>query len=83
MIRKIFIIMGWIFVDKDESEGGKMRQQMRHNMRGGGYRQGYGMSGYRTEYDRGYRQGYNHGWEDYEDDDMEYRRGRDSRGRYV
>lgn len=76
--------MAWIFVDK-ESEGGEMRQQMRRNMRMGGYRgmnyRNYGSESYRD----GYRQGYKHGVEDYEDemDDMEYRRARDSRGRYV
>lgn len=76
--------MAWIFVDK-ESEGGEMRQQMRRNMRMGGYRgmnyRHYGDSSYRD----GYRQGYKHGVEDYEDemDDMEYRRSRDSRGRFV
>lgn len=45
--------MAWIFVDK-ESEGGgteKMRQQMRRNMRGGGYRypmMRHGEDGYET-----------------------------------
>lgn len=73
--------MGWIFVDKD-SEQSQMRQQMRRNMRGGGsYRDG---GNYRDEYERGYRQGYKHGWEDYEMDDEEnYRRQRDGRGRFV
>lgn len=79
--------MGYIFVDR-ESEGGgkeKMRQQMRRNMRGGGYRGGNSGSG---NYRDGYRQGYKHGWEDkedewMEDEDMEYRRRRDSRGRYM
>lgn len=74
--------MSWIFVDK-ESEG-DMRQQMRRSMRGGsGYRNyGSGSGNYRE----GYRQGYKHGWEDSEDDDMEemeYRRRRDSRGRFM
>lgn len=80
--------MGYIFVDR-ENEGGsmeKMRQQMRRNMRGGGYRGGSnsGSGNYRD----GYRQGYKHGWEDKEDEwmddeEMEYRRRRDSRGRYM
>lgn len=72
--------MSWIFVDREEESGSKsqMRQQMRRDMRGGGYRS-YGGGSYRE----GYRQGYKHGWEDYEDDDMEYRRQRDSRGRFV
>ena len=74
--------MAWIFVDKESESGGQMRSQMRRNMRGG-YRN-YGGGNYRDEYEHGYRQGYKHGWEDKEDDeDMEYRRGRDSRGRYV
>ena len=78
--------MAWIFVDKEDGGSGsekKMRQQMRRNMRGGNYH--YGTSG--NEYRDGYRQGYRHGWEDKEDDeemdDMDYRRSRDSRGRYM
>ena len=75
--------MAWIFVDKD-SEGGEqqMRSQMRRSMRGGGYRSYGGGNSYRD----GYRQGYKHGWEDKEEDwsdDMEYRRSRDSRGRFI
>lgn len=79
------IIMAWIFVDKDDEGGSKqkMRSQMRTMMRGGGYRS----SGSGSSYHDGYRQGYKHGWEDkedeWEDDEMEYRRRRDSRGRYV
>ena len=69
--------MAWIFVDKD-GEGGDMRSQMRRNMRGG-YRSQDGGS---SEYERGYRYGYKHGWEDYEDEEGEYRR-RDSRGRFI
>lgn len=80
--------MGYIFVDRESESGGmeKMRQQMRRNMRGGGYRGGSnsGSGNYRD----GYRQGYKHGWEDkedewMEDEEMEYRRRRDSRGRYM
>lgn len=79
--------MAWIFVDKDSESGGsqqQMRSQMRRNMRSGGYRS-YGGGNSRDDYRDGYRQGYKHGWEDKEedDDDMEYRRSRDSRGRYV
>ena len=75
--------MAWIFVDKDNEGGKEMRSQMRRSMRSGGYRT-YTTGNYRDEYEHGYRQGYKHGWEDSEDDnDMEYRRGRDSRGRYV
>lgn len=77
--------MAWIFVDK-EGQSGEMRQQMRRNMRGDGY---HGMN-YRNycggnNYRDGYKLGYKEGWEDHEDemDDMEYRRARDSRGRFV
>lgn len=80
--------MGYIFVDRENEGGGmeKMRQQMRRNMRGGGYHGGSnsGSGNYRD----GYRQGYKHGWEDHEDewmddDEVMYRRRRDSRGRYM
>lgn len=82
--------MAWIFVDKEEESGGdKMRKQMRRNMRGGDYRYPMMRHGGEGEYDHGYRMGYKHGWEDRErdtmmdDDDVEYRRRRDSRGRYM
>lgn len=71
--------MAWIFVDKEQSEG-DMRSQMRRNMRGG-YRMYGGHD--RDDYEHGYRQGYKHGWDDHEEDGMEYRRSRDSRGRYI
>lgn len=74
---------GWIFVDKDSDS--QMRQNMRSRMRGGNYRS-YGASSTSMrdeEYRRGYETGYRHGVEDWEDDDMEYRRRRDSRGRYA
>lgn len=71
--------MAWFFIDKEEEGGSEqMRSQMRRNMRGGRYRSYGGGNSYRD----GYRQGYKHGWEDYEDEDMEYRRQRDSRGRF-
>lgn len=75
--------MSWIFVDKEKGGEQEMRSQMRRNMRGGGYRHSGGTM--HDNYNEGYRQGYKHGWEDSEDDmdDMEYRRRRDSRGRYV
>ena len=79
--------MGWIFVDKEE---GGSKEQMRSNMRSmmrGGYRgyRSYGDSSamMHGDYSEGYRMGYRHGWEDSEDDAMEMRRARDSRGRYV
>lgn len=76
--------MSWIFVDKESGDGNDMRQKMRRNMRDGGYRQ-YGGMNMRDNYSEGYRQGYKHGWEDHEDeeDEMKYRRERDSRGRYI
>ena len=77
--------MGWIFVDKD-NEGSGMRSQMRRNMRGG-YRYGGSPVMHGDTYEHGYRMGYKHGWEDkekeWDDDDMDYRRGRDSRGRFI
>lgn len=78
--------MAWIFVDKEEEGGGQqqMRSQMRRNMRSGGYHSDMRDG---SSYRDGYRQGYKHGWEDKEDEwgheDMEYRRLRDSRGRYI
>ena len=57
---------------------------MRRSMRGGYRHDGYSpMMRDNDNYEHGYRMGYKHGWEDSEDDDMEYRRARDSRGRYV
>lgn len=72
--------MAWIFVGKDGDESGEMRSQMRRNMRGG-YRHYGDTPMMRENYDKGYRQGYKHGWEDKEDEE-EYRRSRDARGRY-
>ena len=80
--------MSWIFVDKEKESQGQMRDNMRRSMRsGGGYYRNYGGGGssMRENYDEGYRQGYRHGWEDAEDEseEMRYRRGRDSRGRFM
>lgn len=85
--------MAYIFVDRESESGGQqMRQQMRRSMRNGGYRGGYrydGGASMRENYNYGYRQGYKHGWEDHEDemygteDEMDMRRARDSRGRFV
>lgn len=84
--------MGYIIIDRDKESQGQMRDNMRHEMRLGGYhrggdmRRGLGGSGVsmRDSYHEGYRQGYRHGWEDNEEDmDGEYRRQRDSRERYV
>ena len=75
--------MGYIFVDKESEGGGKMRQQMRRSMRGGYRHDSYSPMMRGGDYEQGYRMGYKHGWEDSEDDEMEMRRARDSRGRYV
>ena len=82
--------MGYIFVDKEKESQGQMRDHMRHEMRYGNYRGSGNYRSYgnaptmRDNYNEGYRQGYRHGWEDNEDDmNEEYRRQRDSRGRYV
>jgi len=72
--------MGWIFVDRESGESGDMRSSMRRSMRGGYRRVDYHGG---DEYERGYRHGYRHGWEDGEDDESDYRRGRDSRGRFI
>ena len=75
--------MGYIFVDR-ESDGGQMRQQMRRSMRGGYRHDGYSPMMRGGDYEQGYRMGYKHGWEDSENDmDEEFRRSRDSRGRFV
>lgn len=78
--------MSWIFVDKEKGGGeGEMRQQMRRNMRRGGNYRKYDTENMGGDFREGYRQGYKHGWEDREDeeDDMDYRRTRDSRGRFI
>jgi hypothetical protein len=73
---------GWIFVDK-EKDGGEMRQQMRRSMRGGYRYDGTTPMMHEDKWEHGYRMGYKHGWEDSEDDEMEMRRTRDNRGRYM
>lgn len=76
--------MAWIFVDKEGESG--MRSQMRRNMRGGyRYDGAYPMMRDGSESkEHWYRMGYRHGWEDGEEEhDIDYRRARDSRGRYV
>ena len=81
--------MGYIILNTDrddEMEG--LRSQMRRNYRRGNYRNYGGSSAMmRGDYSEGYRMGYKHGWEDKEDEWMdeypEYRRRRDSRGRFI
>ena len=78
--------MSWIFVDKEKGGGEEMRSNMRRTMRGGYRYEGYSpmmRSGSGESWEHGYRMGYKHGWEDHEDDEMEMRRARDSRGRFI
>ena len=75
--------MGYIFVDRGD-DGEHMRQQMRRTMRGNYRHDGtMPMMHGGDSWEHGYRMGYKHGWEDSEDDEMEMRRSRDSRGRFV
>lgn len=81
--------MSTIIID----DGGEMRSQMREKMRRNyRYNSGNRMwdDGYRHDgrtYEDGYREGYKHGYEDGEEDSggggENYRRERDSRGRYM
>lgn len=78
--------MGYIIINRDSEEMEGMRSNMRRSMRGG-YRS-YGGSGVsmrssKNDEEEMYRMGYRHGWEDKEDEEAEYRRQRDSRGRYM
>ncbi len=77
--------MAYLIVNDREGDH-EMRSQMRRSMRMG-YRNYGGSSVMMRDhgYEQGYRSGYKHGWEDHEDESMEedYRRMRDSRGRYV
>lgn len=79
--------MGYIILDKEGEDGGKMRENMRRTMmRSGGnvMMRGTGMGNHESAY----RMGYRHGWEDSEDEMMkddgeQFRRMRDSRGRFI
>lgn len=79
--------MGYIVINKGEDEGSSIRHNMRRMMHGGYSKEDYSpmMRSHEGDYEHGYRMGYRHGWEDSEDDmdDMEMRRARDSRGRYI
>lgn len=74
--------MGLIILDRD-NENGELRSHMRSHMRNNmGGSPGAGSS---ESFREGYRQGYKEGWEDYEKEKMqqeEFRRGRDSQGRF-
>jgi hypothetical protein len=76
--------MGYIFVDR-EGDGGNIRHQMRRSMRTTNRHDGtMPMMNGGEGWEQGYRMGYKHGWEDSENDmDEEFRRSRDSRGRFV
>jgi hypothetical protein len=81
--------MGYIILDREGEDGGKMRENMRRNMRGGYRYEGHSpMMRGGDSWEHGYRMGYRHGWEDSEDDMMKddgekFRRMRDSRGRFI
>ena len=79
--------MAYIVINKEEKDADGMRQNMRRYMRGG-YRQEGGAPVMRDDRERElehhYKMGYKHGWEDHEDEMGEqYRRSRDSRGRFM
>lgn len=77
--------MGYLIINNDKKDDG-MRREMRRSMRGNYRHEGYPpMMRGEDEGERMYRMGYRHGWEDHADDmdEMDYRRQRDSRGRYM
>lgn len=72
--------MGYLIINKD-NDG--LREEMRRNYRMGSYRhEGYSpmMRHDGRDYEEGYRMGYRHAMED---SDEEYRRARDSKGRFI
>lgn len=71
---------GYIFIDRDDEMDG-LRSQMRRNYRRGSYRNYGGSSASMREHY--YKKGYEHAMEDMEDDDMEMRRHRNSRGEFM
>ena len=76
----------FIIVNDDKhKDDGYRREEMYRRMNGGYRNDGYHMGGYRKpeeEYDEGYRTGYEHGYKDHEQDEN-WRRMRDTRGRYM
>ena len=72
--------MSYIFIDREGESG--LRQEMRRSMRGGYRHDGYSPMMRGGEYERGYRTGYREATEDWEEDEN-YRRRRDSLGRYM
>lgn len=71
---------GYIFIDRDDEMDG-LRSQMRRNYRRGNYRNYGGSSTSMREHY--YKKGYEHALEDMEDEDMEMRRRRNSRGEFM
>ena len=69
--------------DKENKEQMRSNMSMRRHYRGGSPGSGGAFRGsYRAE--EAYKEGYTHGWRDHEDEmEEEYRRSRDSHGRYV
>lgn len=74
----------FIIVDDKHKEDGYRREEMYRRMNGGYRVDDYPrMGNYRdNEYDEGYRTGYKDGFLDHEQDEN-WRRMRDSRGRYM
>lgn len=76
---------GYIIIDEGGSQ--RMRSEMRENMRrqSNRYWDGNYRHGSNKTYEDGYREGYEHGWKDHDEysDSENYRRERDSRGRYI
>jgi len=74
----------FIIVDDKHTDDGYRREEMYRRMNGGYRNDGYRMheGSKEKEYDEGYRTGYEHGYKDHEQDEN-WRRMRDSRGRYM
>lgn len=71
--------MGYLIINKDEDG---LRHEMRSRYRGGMYRQDGYSPMMRDDSEHWYKKGYMHGHEDAEEE-MDMRRQRDSRGRYI
>ena len=80
--------MSYVIINRDEDDMMGLRSQMRRNYRGGGEYRNYGGSSAMMRNDGSmrehyYKMGYRHAMEDMEEEEEQYRRQRDSRGRYV
>jgi hypothetical protein len=71
---------GYIFIDRDDEMEG-LRSQMRRNYRRGNYRNYGGSSANMREHY--YKKGYEDARDDMEDEEMEMRRRRNSRGEFI